>query len=144
MDSQVMPLISISFSMSSDVADLDKISKTLNLTATRTRKKYEWPQISIDMGFACDEWVMASPKITSFSVDEECKKVIDILREKENHILALCEEFKMQTHFEVLVHMKYTASPAIFLDRDTIAFLARINASIGFDIYNYDEEEDEL
>lgn len=142
MENQVLPLISVGFCMASDYADLEKISTALNLIPSKSRKKNEWPQVSIDAGIAYDMWEIDTELITSMNVDEECKKLIDILKGKENIVKFLCKEYNMRVHIEVVIHMHNVNTPQISLGRETIAFLAMINATIGFDIYSYDEETD--
>lgn len=142
MGNKVLPLISVGFCMTSDSADLERISEVLNLTPSRSRRKEAWPRASIEAGIACDSWEIDTEQTTSKSVDAECDKMIDILEGKEEVIQSLCKEYNMKTHFEVVIHMNSMETPAIFLEKETVAFLALINADIGFDIYTYDEEAD--
>lgn len=135
-------MISVGFCITSDSGNLEKISEVLNLTPSRSRRKNEWPQVSIEAGIACDSWEINTEQITSMSVDAECNKMIDILKGKEEVIQSLCKEHSMSTHFEVVIHMKSSETPAIYLEKETVTFLATINADIGFDIYTYDEETD--
>jgi len=142
MEDQVLPLISVGFCMTSDSADLEKISEVLNLIPSKSRRKNEWPQVSIEAGIACDSWEINTKQVTSMSVDAECNKLIDILKGKEVVIQSLCKEYNMKTHFEVIIHMNSNETPAIFLETETVTFLATINANIGFDIYTYDAGTD--
>lgn len=140
MKNKNFPLISIGFSLTSKFADLDKISRDLKLTPTKIRKKEEWPVTSIKAGLASDFWEITTELTTSISVDEECKKLINILKGKEEIIKFLCKEYTMEGHFEVVIHMKSNNTPAIYLEKETILFLSNIGADIGFDVYAYDEE----
>ncbi|WP_394524321.1 DUF4279 domain-containing protein [Lacrimispora sp. JR3] len=142
MNDKKMPLLSVEFSLSSDFADLERITNILELVPTRTRKKQDWPQGSRDTGVACDLWEISTEQETSKSVDEECKKMINKLRGKEKLIRDLCEEYNMESHFEVVIHMVNSETPAIYLEKESIYFLSTINADIGFDIYTYEDEED--
>ena len=117
MEKQVRPLISVGFCMTSDFADLERISEVLNLTPSRSRRKNEWPQASIKAGIAYDSWEINTEQIASMSVDEECNKIIDILEGKEGAIQLLCKEYNLKTHFEVVIHMKNTETPAIHLEK---------------------------
>lgn len=137
MSHQNRPLINVEFSMTSDSADLEEITRVLELTPSRTRKKKDWPKASIDAGVACDLWEIESQQITSRLVDAECKKIISLLKGKEELMQALCNKYGMELHFEVVVHMNSFETPAIFLEKETVSFLAKINADIGFDIYTY-------
>lgn len=141
MRSQDMPLISVEFYMTSDSTDLESITNALGLVPTRTRKKQDWPQGTIDAGMACDLWEISIEQETSKSVDAQCKKLMDILRGKEEIIKSLCNRYNMETHFEVVIHMKSTETPAIYLEKESISFLAAINADIGFDVYAYEEDD---
>ncbi|MCB6200463.1 DUF4279 domain-containing protein [Extibacter muris] len=143
MQNQNMPLISVGFCIESKSANLRKISEVLDLIPTRSRRKSEWPQPSIDAGIACDSWELSTEQSTSMSVDTECKKLIDMLKGKENSILSLCEEYQMDVHVQVVIHMNNNRTPAIFVEKETVTFLAMVNADIGFDIYTYDEEDEE-
>lgn len=140
MENQILPLISVGFCMTSDSADLEKISEVLNLVPSGIRRREEWPQPSIEAGVACDTWEIDTEQTTSMCVDAECKKIIEMLKGKENAIDSLCKQYNMKTHVEVVIHMKNTETPAIFLEKETVVFFAMINADIGFDIYGYDEE----
>lgn len=140
MKEQSLPLISVGFCITSDSADLEKISEVLKLTPSRSRRKDEWPQASIKAGIACDSWEINTEKITSMSVDAECNKMIDILKGKEEVIQSLSTELNMRMHFEVVIHMNTNKTPVISLGDATISFLAAINADIGFDVYTYDVE----
>lgn len=144
MEEKFLPLISVEFCITSDSVDLQKINDVLNLTPSKSRKKHEWPQASIKAGIACDSWGINTKKTTSMSVDAECKKMMDILKGKEAIIQTLGKEDNIKTHFEVVIHMTSSQTPAIYLGKETVAFLATINADIGFDIYSYDEESDYL
>ncbi|MDL2251013.1 DUF4279 domain-containing protein [Lachnospiraceae bacterium OttesenSCG-928-J05] len=138
MQSKDMPLISISFCMSSKSADLARITELLNLNPSKSRKKSEWPQASIDAGVACDLWKLETEQVTSVSVDSEFKRMTNLLEGEKEKIISLCKEYEMDVHFEVVVHTKTTKTPAIYLEKESIQFLASINADIGFDVYAYE------
>lgn len=142
MKNQNFPLINVVFCMTSDFTDLQKINKALSLTPSKYRKKNEWPQASIKAGIACDTWEIETEQTTSKNVNLECKKIMAMLKGKENAIKSLCKEYNMKTHVEVVIHTKSTETPAIYLDEEIVTFLSMINADIGFDIYAYDEENE--
>jgi hypothetical protein len=64
---------------------------------------------------------------------------MNILKGKEATIQSLSKESNIKIHFGVVIHMKSNQTPAIHLEKETVTFLAAINADIGFDIYAYDE-----
>ena len=101
----------------------------------------DWPLPSIEAGLACNYWEISTEQETSKSVNEICKKIIDKLKGKEKLIQSLCNEFGMEAHFEVIVHMNSAETPAIYLEKESIKFFASINADIGFDVYAYEDDE---
>jgi len=135
-----MPLINVDFYMSSDSVDPDTITSILDLKPTKIRKKEEWPLASIKAGMACNLWVLSTEQKTSQSVDGMCKNIIDKLIGKGELLQSLQKEYDLDLHFEVVIHMNSTKTPAIYLERESIKFLATINADIGFDIYSYEED----
>lgn len=136
-----MPLITVEFCIISDSINPESITKLLGILPTRTRRKNEWPRPSIEAGMACNQWEIQTEQESSKSVDGMCKKIIDKLRGREEHIQSLWNDYNVEIHFEVVIHMKSTETPVIYLEKESIKFLVSINTDIGFDVYAYEGNE---
>ena len=141
METRKLPLINVDFYISSDSVDPDIITTILGLKPTKIRRKEDWPLPSIKAGMACNLWALSTEQETSKSVDEMCRKIIDKLKGKEEFIQSLCNDSNIEMHFEVVIHMSSMETPEIYLEKETIKFLAIINADIGFDVYTYEEDD---
>lgn len=131
----MIPTIIVYFCIYADYFDLAEVTRRLGITPARAREKSEWPQVSIDLGIAANEWIFEVTEKQSLAVEMPFKKMIAILGQKTDTIQELIQEYGLETGFGVIIHGEAGELPEMQLPEDIIAFAASINASISFDMY---------
>jgi hypothetical protein len=58
-----------------------------------------------------------------------------LLRGKEGTLIELIDKFQLNAEFCVVVYIENKEVPAMFLQREFVQFMGRINAAIDFDVY---------
>ena len=129
------PKVKVSSYMSGDDVDLDALTKQIGIKPTKVRKKAEWPQVSVSMGIAKDAWLLETEKEECKEVSVQLDKLQKFLFPKIDVILALREKYFLETSITIVVEMEAGDGPELVLTKDNIAFLALIDAEIGFDLY---------
>ncbi len=129
--SKKLPRIRVDFYLSGDVFDIEKITKAMGLMPTFTRKKEDCP-VAIT-ALTC--WKVSTKDSKCRAVSGKMREMIELLETKEGVINDLCSRYELQTSFTVVVEMKKGDGPELVLNEETIDFLARIRAEVGFDLY---------
>lgn len=129
------PKVKVSFYLSGDEVDLDVLTEAIGIKPTKVRKKAEWPQVSISMGIAKDGWLLEIEKEACKAVSIQLDKLCKMLFPKIDVILTLSEKYSLKTSVTLVVEMEAGDGPELVLSKDNVAFLALINAEIGFDLY---------
>lgn len=131
----MIPTIRVKIYLTADKLDLAEVTRRLGVTPNRARKKSEWPQVSIDLGIAVDEWNYGTPEKRCLSVDVSFKEMYATMGPKTDIIKELIRKYNLETGFVVVVCGESVNLPEMQLSEEIIAFAASINASIGFDMY---------
>jgi hypothetical protein len=131
----MIPTIRVKIYLTADKFDLAEVTRRIGVIPTRAREKSEWPQVSIDLGFAVDEWNYETPEKQCLSVEESFREMLAIMAPKITVIKELIQEFQLETSLLVIVCGETMNLPEMYLSKEIIAFAASINASIGFDMY---------
>ena len=130
-------LMKASFFFCGDGLDFDTFRRRLGCGPAYFRKKEEWPEVSQKMGIAQDEWVVSTCFCESRSAPEVIGALLDRLEGKETEILALKEEFSVQTRMVLSVHTRLT--PDLSVPLRCIGFLHATGTELDFDPYFYAE-----
>lgn len=129
------PKVKVSFYMSGDDVDLDILTEQIGIKPTKVRKKSEWPQVSISMGIAKDSWLLEMEKEECIAVSTLFDKLQKILFPKTDIITALSKKYALELSVTIVVEMEVGSGPELVLTKENIAFLALVNAEVGFDLY---------
>ena len=133
-----IPSIKITLYLSAEEFDLDEVTNRLEITPTETRLKNNFPPQSIAADVARTLWCIDIKEENCIAVSILFEKLLNILDGKSEIIRAVCNDYNLETAFEVVIHMKDGDSPEVILPREVISFASAINAEIGFDLYCYE------
>ena len=131
----MIPKIKVHLYLKADSFDLAEVTKRLSINPTEAREKTQFPQVSIDMGIACTRWKYTTTEKESLSVSDSMKELIDVFGSKVEVINELINEFQLKTRVVVVINGELVRLPEMYINKESIAFAASINASIGFDLY---------
>lgn len=132
------PRISVSFKLEGNEFSKEYIWEKLRLEPSRFRTKEDCP---VDRPNFSDEfkpgttWELETGYEDCMSVSRQLEKLIERLRGKEVTIIQLCKELNLRLGFSVSIEADLGYMPAMMLGRETLAFLAKIGADIGFSFY---------
>lgn len=128
---EILPQIRVSFFFSGDEFDIEDITKKMNLTSTKTRKKKDFPINE----FAHTEWILDTEKESCKAVSLQFEKLIKLLNGKEIVIKQICNDYNIMAEFLIDIWMENGDKPEIILTKEIISFLASINAEVSFDLF---------
>ena len=126
--------------MNGEDFDLDVVTDTLGIKPTRARKKSEFPQPSIDSGIAGTHWSYKVREEYCDDISIPFDKILNVFNGKASIINKLCKDMNLYTFFSVIIHVKTGNRPLNDISKEALSFVASINATIGFDLYCYDED----
>lgn len=129
----LLPQIEVSFLLTSDQNYIDKISETLNINPSKTRRKEDFKL----QEFAHTMWEFSTGKELSKAIVNQFKKLLSVLNGKEELIKELMLNYNIKSNFIVSIHAENGNGPEIILTNDVIKFAGKIDAEIDFDIYYY-------
>lgn len=137
----VEPRIKVSFSFEGEEYSKEYLSEKLNLEPSRFRTKDDWPEVIKnwpvhnpnipDMLKPKTEWELAIGYDECKAVKLQLKKLLQKLEGKEAVINQLRKELNLSTHIQVYIETTGNF-PEVYLDQESIEFLVKIDASIGF------------
>ena len=120
----------------------DDISSRLKINATKSRKRMQFPKVSIDAGIARTYWSYKIREKDCRDISVPFEKIYEIFGNKVTIINELCRELELEANFTVNIHVKCGNRPLSEIPKEIITFASSINASMGFDLYCYDEDND--
>ncbi len=129
----LLPQIEVSFLLTSDEDYIDKISDTLSINPSKTRRKESFKL----QEFAHTMWEFSSGKENSKAIVNQFNKLLIVLKDKEDRIKELMKNNNIKSYFVVSIHAENGDGPEITLTREIIKFAEKIDAEIDFDIYYY-------
>ena len=137
----LQPKIRAGIHFTGDSFSIDYVSHKLGVPASQWRAKEDWPDAIKNNPDLPEEyrprtvWCLDTQKEESVAVCWQVEKIIEQLHGKEEIIKQLCTELNLRVSFTVTINMQIGNGPEMYLTREIIAFLAAINADIGFDMY---------
>ncbi|WP_314065389.1 DUF4279 domain-containing protein [uncultured Vagococcus sp.] len=126
-----MPKIRIDFCFQSDKLNFDFITHQLGINPTRTRRREECPIPE----FGATYWRLSTEKEETLVLDNQFKKILQLLIGKEHIINEIAQKYDAQTAFNVVIEAPSMGGPEVVLYPDVVSFASSINAEIGFDLY---------
>lgn len=139
------PRINVSFILEGCEFSKEYIYEKLRLEATRFRTKMDWPDAIINWQVynpnLPDEykprtiWELSTGYEECLSVTRRLQKIIGRLKGKEAVINQLCQELNLRVNFTVSIEVDLEYFPEIALEKEELAFMAKIGADIGFCFY---------
>ena len=133
-----VPSIKVTLYMTANEFDFKEVTHRLGVTPTTTKRRDSFPPKSITAGTAKTIWALAVEERNCIAVAILFERMIELLRGKEALICEICNDYGLETRFEVVVHMQGEDAPEMVLHREVVSFAAAINADIGFDLYYYE------
>lgn len=137
------PKINVSFYLEGNEFSKEYIWEKLGLIPSHYRTKKDWPEAILDWPVynpdLPDEykprtvWELMTGYDECMSVTDQLEKMIKRLVGKEDSVNQLCKELNL--HITFLVDIKADAGyfPVINLDKEVVAFIAKIGADIIMD-----------
>ena len=124
--------------------DFADVLSRMGLQTATTRSTEDYPQVSKDMGYNKAGWVFKAEKEECRDVNEQLLKLKGILHGKEQVILDISQQYRLDVSIVVVVHGDVAHMPAFWLSTETIAFAASINAEVSFDMYIDNANPDDI
>lgn len=112
----------------------DNVTDILKISPTSTRKKLEFPKISIEMNLATDIWTFIIENSNAKTVECELNKLEAIFADKKNEILQICECFDATVSVQMYVEEENDSDIGLWLTNENIDFLSSIHANYGLTI----------
>lgn len=128
---EILPQIRVSFFFTGDEFNTEDVTSRMNIAPTKIRKRQDFPVEE----FAHTSWKMDTEKESCNVISLQFNKIVKLLIGKESIINQLCSEYNITIRFVVSVFMVNGDMPEMVLTKEIIAFLASINAEVGFDLY---------
>ena len=123
--------IEVSFLLTSDEDYIDNITQELNIIPTKVRKKDSYKIKE----FAHVSWELSTGLEYSRAVSIQFDKIIRILKDKEELINLISQEYNLKAFFVVIIHAVIGDGPEVVLSNEIVKFASHINAEIDFDLY---------
>jgi hypothetical protein len=73
----------------------------------------------------------------SLDINDQLKKVINLLISKKNDLLLLKKTYGLYYKFGIVIRIEQNETPAVYLETDVIEFANNIKAEFDFDLYVY-------
>lgn len=80
-------------------------------------------------------WRIELPKVKSFCIEEPLEELKQIVLGKEEMIVKLCQDYNLFVDLAVNIYANSNNTPVMSLSAEDIFVLARIKASIHFDLH---------
>ena len=128
---EILPQIRVSFFFLGDEFNIEDITKKIGIIPTKARKKEDFPISE----FAHTEWVLDTKKESCKAVSVPFKKLINMLNGKEIAIRQICNDYNVTVGFLVDIWMENGDKPEMALTKESISFLASIDAEVSFDLF---------
>lgn len=87
------------------------------------------------MEIAQDVWMLETKKEECKAVSIQLDKLQKMLFPKIDTIVSLSEKYFLEISVTIVIEMTAGDGPELVLSKDNVAFLALINAEVGFGLY---------
>ena len=82
------------------------------------------------------KWELSTGKEISLDVNEQLKKIFDILNNKVQNILEINNKYNVKPQISIVIEIVNDESPSIFLDSQIVDFINEIRGSIDIELYH--------
>ncbi|OCG31424.1 MULTISPECIES: DUF4279 domain-containing protein [unclassified Gilliamella] len=128
--------VSVSFSIYGDDFDLNDVIKRIGIEPNETRIKGLVPEGGRNKSVETS-WTVATKEEFSFDINDQLDKIIALLKPRENILLKIKNDFKVNFVFMILIKIENNEKPAIYFNTKSLNFINGINAEIEIDYYIY-------
>lgn len=80
-------------------------------------------------------WEIGTNYEETYDINDQIMQVTNLLQNKEDTIKKLCDEFKLQCLFMIVIVINEGETPATYINKEFIRLAYKLNAEIDFDIY---------
>ena len=122
--------------------DPAEITEALGITPSSARNLDDWPEAiknpvrPLPEGYGPRiSWSISTEEEASRDTNAQFERIIEIFKGKEEAINELKAKYNLTANFEIVVNMILDNGPVLGLEENSIAFIASISASVGFDYY---------
>nr|WP_170295525.1 DUF4279 domain-containing protein [Chengkuizengella sediminis] len=122
------------FSLFGDSFPLEKATKKLGITPTKTYKKGDRIRdLSITRKVTC--WDLSTDYQESFDVNEQLDQIIKQIQEKDSIINEIRKTYSVECKFTIVIIIEEGYTPALYLNNEVIKFASSIDAEFDIDLY---------
>lgn len=126
--------INVEFSLIGEDFDVDLVTDLLGITPTEVLIKGEKPE-NKNIPNIETSWSIATGFEESFDINIQLSKLLNIFSEKQEILKELQKRFNLLMIISVTIYLAEEGFPAIYLEKETINFLSKIEAMIDIDMY---------
>lgn len=123
--------------------DLEAVTHELGIIPTTARRWEEFPPQSIAAGVAETEWVYEIEQKNCRSVSIVFRRLMDVFQDRQK-LMQVVEKYQLKVDVVIVIQMINGDSPLILLEKEEIDFLSEIRADLGFDLYDYYEDDPDM
>lgn len=123
--------------------DLEAVTHELGIIPTKARRWEEFPPQSIAAGVAETEWVYAIEQKKCRSVSIVFRRLMDVFQDRQK-LMQVVKKYQLKVDVVIVIQMINGDSPLILLEKEEIDFLSEIRADLGFDLYDYYEDDPDM
>lgn len=129
-----MAIITIDLILTGSSLDFSEITEYLGVNPTKTRKKNDWPTISIQMGIAQDEWIYCGQSKDGWTTSEALSEFAQLFQGKETAVQKLLKKYNMRVCVLINVQCNTDELPVINVSPTNNVFLSSFEAELMFNL----------
>lgn len=128
--------INVYFSLFGDEFPIDDITEKLKITPTEIYKKGDLIPNRQTIRYRKEtSWNLATGYQNSLDVNEQLRQIVGILQNKSSIIKEIKQDYSLECKFYIVIIINDGNSPAFYMDKDLLKFIASIEAEIDIDLY---------
>lgn len=127
------PMVSIDFTIFGDSFDPQEITTRLGIIPTKCDERHRGydPETR---AFVYDSYWRLEEQQHTWTVEDCLKPLMEKLAPRKEQIIEIEKHLEASVRLNVAITLNGTNGPGMFLDSETLRFLADVNASIDVDI----------
>jgi Domain of unknown function (DUF4279) len=126
--------VKVYFSIFGDDFPINEVTRRLEITPTESYKKGDSISANSSLRRKETSWEFGTDYQNSLDVNEQLLQVMNRLREKCSIINDLQAEFGLTSKIYIVIAMVNGQAPALYLEKDILAFASNIEAEIEVDL----------
>ena len=124
------------FSIIGDIFPLETVTDELGISPNATYMKGERIR-NTEMMQKETCWVWSTGYEESVDIDTQVSQVVDKFEKSLDRLDSLKQQFNLEYRLSVVINIQNDEKPAIYLSRETIKFISRIESDFDCDLYAY-------